>query len=429
MIDNVNAKLIVNGGTTLRGESFVSGSKNASLPIIAATLLANGRHKLSNVPLLSDVDGFATLLTTLGLSVSHAKNRVLTVTNNHDGSPTNCHAPYDIVSRMRASILVLGPLLASRGTAKVSLPGGCSIGARPVDLHLKALQLMGATISINHGYIEGSVEGRLHGANIDFDKVTVTGTANILMAATLANGTTTLRNAAMEPEIVDLCHALLNMGASISGIGTNTLVITGVESLSSGEYSIMPDRIEAGTLLCAVTATGGDVVVHNCPISTLNTVIHKLQAMGAEIYADNSHIGSIHVVSKKRLQAVDVDTNPYPGMPTDMQAQLMTLLAISDGTSVVTENIFENRFMHVPELNRMGAHIHANETTAFITGVETLYGAPVKATDLRASASLLIAGLCAQGTTEIHDIYHLDRGYEKFEDKLIALGAKITRQS
>lgn len=427
MIDKVGEKLVVHGGCNLRGEVFVSGSKNASLPIIASTLLAKGRHKLHNVPLLSDVEGFASLLKTLGLSVSHAKNRTLTVNNTHDGTPTLCHAPYDIVSRMRASILVLGPLLASRGSATVSLPGGCSIGTRPVDLHLKALKLMGAEININHGYIEGKVDGRLRGANIDFDKVTVTGTANILMAATLADGTTTLRNAAMEPEVVDLCHTLVNMGASISGIGTNTIVVAGVDTLSAAEYTVMPDRIEAGTLLCAVAASGGDVIVHNAPINTLSTAIHKLQSMGAEIYAEDKPLGSIHVISKKRLQGVDLDTNPYPGLPTDLQAQFMAVLATSTGTSVVTENIFENRFMHVPELNRMGANIHANETSAFITGVDALYGAPVKATDLRASAALLIAALCADGTTEIHDIYHLDRGYERFEDKLTNLGARIER--
>lgn len=413
-------KLLIKGGHTLSGEVTISGAKNAALPILCAALLTDEPVYLSNVPDLRDVNTTISLLKQMGVSVERNGNNNITLQANN---VTSQEAPYDLVKTMRASILVLGPLLARFGYAKVSLPGGCAIGQRPVDQHIKGLAAMGAQIAIKHGFVKANAV-RLKGANIVTDMVTVTGTENLLMAACLAQGRTIIENAACEPEVVDLANLLIAMGAKISGHGTDHIIIDGVDKLHGAKHEIVPDRIETGTFLCAVAATGGDIVLKNTRPDILGAVIDKLQETGLEI-----NLGSdwIHAKMDKKPKAVGFRTSEYPGYPTDMQAQLMALNCLSTGTAVITENIFENRFMHVQELCRMGADIEIDGHTAVVTGVEQLLGATVMATDLRASASLVIAGLAAKGSTIVERIYHLDRGYEQMEIKLQALGAEIER--
>lgn len=414
-------KLIINGGKPLNGKVRISGAKNACLPILAATILAEGSYKISNVPDLRDIRTMLSLLGEVGVSSEHNGANVLL---NCESAEDKIIAPYELVKTMRASVLALGPLLARKKRAKVSLPGGCAIGERPVDQHIKALKLMGAEISVNHGYIEAHCE-KLVGAEITFDMVTVTGTENILMAAVLAEGETILYNAAQEPEVVDLARFLKKMGAKIEGEGTTVIKIKGVKKLNSKDYTVMPDRIEAGTFLCAVACTGGKVTLENAPVSSMTAIIDKLCQTGLKV--DILNDSTIIVEKTKRPEATDISTQPYPGFPTDMQAQFMSVMSIAEGVSVVTETIFENRFMHVSELKRMGADIRLKDKSAIIRGVESLTGAPVMASDLRASASLVIAALMAEGTSEILRVYHLDRGYERFDDKLSQLGADITR--
>lgn len=404
----------------MTGEVQVSGAKNAALPIIAATLLAPGAFRFSNVPVLMDVTTIGNLLERLGATAERDGDRFVVDTTVLHGT----EAPYDLVKTMRASVLVLGPLLARMGRARVSLPGGCAIGARPINLHLAGLEKMGARISIDHGYVEAAADG-LTGARIVLDTVTVTGTENLMMAATRAVGTTTIENAAREPEIVDLANLLKAMGAEISGAGTDTITIQGGGDLKPAEYRIMPDRIEAGTLAVAAAITKGDVLIRGARAEHLDAVLNKLREAGADVAVQPD--GSIRVKGGRRLRSVDVRTAPYPGFPTDMQAQFMALMSISDGLSVITETIFENRFTHVAELRRMGADINIQGSNAIIKGVSDLSGAPVMATDLRASASLVLAGLAAHGETEISRVYHLDRGYESLEKKLEKLGARILR--
>ncbi len=420
-------KLRMVGGTPLKGEVVIAGAKNAALPILCACLLCDEPITLRNVPDLQDVRTMLKLLQEIGVTVSFpdANNRnhvVLSAANIKSSEAT-----YEMVKTMRASILVLGPLLARMHSAKVSLPGGCAIGARPVDQHIKGLKAMGADIHIKSGYIEAetkSTTGRLQGASILTDMITVTGTENLLMAATLATGTTILENAAREPEVGDLAELLVKMGAKITGIGSDRLVIEGVEKLHSAEHSVIADRIEAGTFLCAVAATGGEVLVKHCRPDTLDAVMVKLKEAGLEM-----EVGSdwIKASMKGRPKAVNFRTSEYPAFPTDMQAQLMAVNAIAEGNSTITETIFENRFMHVQEMNRLGADIAIEGNTAIAQGVEKLSGAIVMATDLRASASLVIAGLAAQGETQVDRIYHLDRGYDRMEQKLTLLGANIQR--
>ena len=420
-------KLRMVGGTPLRGEVVIAGAKNAALPILCASLLCDEPITLRNVPDLQDVRTMLKLLQEIGVTVSFpdANNRNHVVLNA--ANIKSSEATYEMVKTMRASILVLGPLLARMHSAKVSLPGGCAIGARPVDQHIKGLKAMGATIKIKSGYIQADTKsstGRLQGASILTDMITVTGTENLLMAATLASGTTILENAAREPEVGDLAELLVKMGAKITGIGSDRLVIEGVEKLHSAEHSVIADRIEAGTFLCAVAATGGEVLVKHCRPDTLDAVIVKLKEAGLEI-----EIGTdwIQATMKGRPKAVSFRTSEYPAFPTDMQAQLMAVNAIAQGTATITETIFENRFMHVQEMNRLGADIAIEGNTAIAQGVEKLSGAIVMATDLRASASLVIAGLAAQGETQVDRIYHLDRGYDRMEQKLTLLGANIQR--
>ena len=410
-------KIAANG--PLNGEITISGAKNAALPLMCAGLLTAGTLRLKNVPMLADVKTTQKLLQGMGA-------RVLT-DNVHEfeingSTVNNTCAPYELVKTMRASILVLGPTLARFGKAEVSLPGGCAIGSRPVDQHLKGLEAMGASIVIEHGYVKAS--GKLRGARVVMDVVTVGGTENLLMAATLAEGTTILENCAIEPEVVDLAECLVKMGANIQGIGTSTMTIEGVAELHGCEHSVVPDRIEAGTFLCAVAMTGGKVVLRNAAPKTMEVILDKLVEAGAIIEAGDNWIS---IDMQQRPQAVDIRTVPHPGFPTDMQAQFMVMNAIAEGTSRVVETIFENRFMHVPELNRMGANISAEGNTAVVKGVNSLSGATVMATDLRASASLVMAGLVAEGETIVERIYHLDRGYEHIETKLGKVGAKIER--
>lgn len=411
------------GGTPLQGEVVIAGAKNAALPILCACLLTKEPIVLRNVPDLQDVRTMLKLLKNMGVQVDfpNAHDRTHLILNAANISSSE--ATYDIVKTMRASILVLGPLLARLGNATVSLPGGCAIGARPVDQHIKGLKAMGAAMKIKSGNIEAKAE-RLQGASILTDMITVTGTENLLMAATLANGTTVLENAAREPEVGDLAELLVKMGAKITGIGTDKLVIEGVEVLHGAEHSVIPDRIEAGTFLCAVAAAGGDVLVKQCRPDTLDAVLAKLRDVGLEMEAGPNWI---RAKMKKRPMAVSFRTSEYPAFPTDMQAQLMTVNAIAQGSSTITETIFENRFMHVQELNRLGADIAIEGNTAIAQGVDKLSGATVMATDLRASASLVIAGLAAQGETIVDRIYHLDRGYDRMEHKLTQLGANIQR--
>ena len=420
-------KLRMVGGTPLKGEVVIAGAKNAALPILCASLLCDEPITLRNVPDLQDVRTMLKLLQEIGVTVSFpdANNRNHVVLNA--ANIKSSEATYEMVKTMRASILVLGPLLARMHSAKVSLPGGCAIGARPVDQHIKGLKAMGATIKIKSGYIQADTKsstGRLQGASILTDMITVTGTENLLMAATLASGTTILENAAREPEVGDLAELLVKMGAKITVIGSDRLVIEGVEKLHSAEHSVIADRIEAGTFLCAVAATGGEVLVKHCRPDTLDAVIVKLKEAGLEI-----EIGPdwIKATMKGRPKAVSFRTSEYPAFPTDMQAQLMAVNAIAQGNATITETIFENRFMHVQEMNRLGADIAIEGNTAIAQGVEKLSGAIVMATDLRASASLVIAGLAAQGETQVDRIYHLDRGYDRMEQKLTLLGANIQR--
>lgn len=412
-------KLLIRGGKRLSGDVTISGAKNAALPILCAGLLTDGDLVLSNVPHLQDVVTITRLMSQMGLRVR--ENGEQLVLNGND--ITRPEAPYELVKTMRASILVLGPLLARFGQAKVSLPGGCAIGSRPVDQHIKGLQAMGAEIHIEAGYIHAKAK-RLKGARIVTDMITVTGTENLLMAAALADGETVLENAAREPEVGDLAHLLVKMGAKIEGIGTDRLVIHGVEKLHGAEHEVIADRIETGTFLCAVAATGGDVTLHRTRAGLLDAALDKLREAGAIFTSGEDWI---RIQMARRPKAVSFRTTEYPGFPTDMQAQFMALNCLAEGTSHVTETIFENRFMHVQELNRLGAAIDVEGNTAIVTGVEKFLGAPVMATDLRASASLVIAGLAAQGETVVERIYHLDRGYDRMEAKLSAIGADIER--
>ncbi|HNX72432.1 MAG: UDP-N-acetylglucosamine 1-carboxyvinyltransferase [Rivihabitans pingtungensis] len=414
-------KLKIVGNGPLNGDITVSGAKNAALPILCASLLTADTLRLTNVPQLRDVLTTQKLLQGMGARVmtDNVHEYELTASDIH-----TLQAPYELVKTMRASILVLGPTLARFGEASVSLPGGCAIGSRPVDQHIKGLAAMGADIVIEHGYVKA--RGKLKGARVVMDMVTVTGTENLLMAATLAEGVTILENAAREPEVTDLAECLVKMGAKISGIGSDRLVIEGVERLHGAEHAVMPDRIEAGTFLVAAAVTQGHVVLRRAHAASMEAVLDKLVEAGCVVEAGDDWIS---LDMKRRPKAVNVRTLPYPAFPTDMQAQFMTLNALAEGTSRVTETIFENRFMHVPELNRMGANIATEGNTAIITGVPRLSGATVMATDLRASASLVIAGLVADGETIVDRIYHLDRGYEHIEQKLAGVGAQIERIS
>jgi UDP-N-acetylglucosamine 1-carboxyvinyltransferase len=420
-------KLRMVGGTPLNGEVLIAGAKNAALPILCACLLTDQPVVLRNVPDLQDVRTMLKILQEIGATVSFPDAGDRSHVVLHAAVIKSAEATYEMVKTMRASILVLGPLLARMHAAKVSLPGGCAIGARPVDQHIKGLKAMGAVIKIKSGYIQAETKpqsDRLKGASILTDMITVTGTENLLMAATLASGTTILENAAREPEVGDLAELLVKMGAKISGIGTDRLVIEGVEKLHGAEHSVIPDRIEAGTFLCAVAATGGEVLVKRCRPDTLDAVIVKLKEAGLKMEVGPDWIKAS---MQARPKAVSFRTSEYPAFPTDMQAQLMTVNAVATGSSTITETIFENRFMHVQELNRLGADIAIEGNTAIAQGVERLSGAIVMATDLRASASLVIAGLAAQGETQVDRIYHLDRGYDRMEQKLTLLGANIER--
>ncbi len=412
-------KLLIRGGQRLAGEVTISGAKNAALPILCAGLLTADDLHLSNVPNLQDVSTILKLMGQMGLRATPQGDALVL----NGSAITSLEAPYDLVKTMRASILVLGPLLARFGEAKVSLPGGCAIGSRPVDQHIKGLQAMGADISIEGGYIYAKAK-RLRGARIVTDMITVTGTENLLMAATLADGQTILENAAREPEVGDLAKLLIAMGANITGVGTDRLVIQGVEKLHGATHAVIADRIETGTFLCAVAAAGGDVTLRNTCNNFLDVALDKLREAGVIL---TTGADWIRVQMAARPKAVSIRTTEYPGFPTDMQAQFMALNCIASGTAHVTETIFENRFMHVQELNRLGAHIDIEGNTAIVKGVDRFVGAPVMATDLRASASLVIAGLAAQGETLIERIYHLDRGYDRMEVKLSALGAQIER--
>jgi UDP-N-acetylglucosamine 1-carboxyvinyltransferase len=411
--------IVIQGGKKLSGEVTISGAKNAALPILAAGLLCAGKHTIANVPLLADVTTFGRILQNMGVSFERDGHDIAIDSTGL----ANPEAPYDLVRTMRASVLVLGPLVARMGRARVSLPGGCAIGARPINLHLMGLEKLGASVEIEHGYVVASAK-RLRGAHIYFDTVTVTGTENLMMAATLAEGETVLENAAREPEIVDLANALTLMGARIEGAGTDLIRIRGVETLRPMNYTVMPDRIETGTFVVAAAITNGSIIIRNCFPGHLDAVLAKVIEAGADVVVGD---GTLRVTGAPTIKPVNVKTLEYPGFPTDMQAQIMSLMALASGTSVIHETIFENRFTHVAELRRMGADIQTDGRTAVIKGVPKLSAAPVMATDLRASASLILAGLAAEGRTVISRIYHLDRGYENIEEKLQALGADITR--
>lgn len=412
-------KLVIQGGVPLKGTIRVSGAKNAALPILMGSILLEEPARFTNVPNLRDIRTTISLLGILGCSGRFANGIVET-----DGCDPKPEAPYDLVKTMRASVLCLGPLLARLGEAKVAYPGGCAIGARPVDLHLSALEKMGATFEVDSGYIMGKCDGRLKGARIVFEKVTVGGTENLLMAASLAEGETILENAAREPEIVDLANFLIACGAKIEGHGSSVIRIQGVERLKGCDYAIMPDRIEAGTFMIAAAITKGDLLLENCPNDALDAVIVKLKEMGVSVEEEEK---GTRVKYVGKLSPIEITTQPYPGFPTDMQAQFMALMCCVDGTSMVEETIFENRFMHAPELARMGADVRPSGRSARIKGGAVLRGAPVMASDLRASASLVLAGLAAEGETHVQRIYHLDRGYEHIEEKLIPVGACIQR--
>ncbi len=416
-------KLQIRGGKPLAGRLKVSGAKNSALKILAATLLTEQPVRIDNMPHLNDVTTMIELLGCLGAEVLVDEHLSVEVCA---GNVRSLKAPYELVKTMRASFLVMGPLLARFGAAEVSLPGGCAIGARPVDQHLKGFEAMGAEISVDGGYVQGRVRERLRGADIHMEMVTVGGTENLLMAATLADGRTVLRNAAQEPEIIDLAQCLIAMGAKIRGHGTDTIEVEGVEALHGAEYRVMPDRIEAGTYLAAAAATRGAIELIGADAGTMGTVLERLRAAGADVTCGD---GCIRLdMHGARPRAVDIDTAPYPGFPTDLQAQFMAMDAVADGEARVTETIFENRFMHVQEMNRLGANIElVNSSTAVVHGVESLRAAPVMATDLRASFSLVLAALVAEGTTVIDRIYHIDRGYETIEEKLSLLGADVAR--
>ncbi|MFT8243274.1 UDP-N-acetylglucosamine 1-carboxyvinyltransferase [Roseomonas sp. BN140053] len=414
-------RIRIRGGRTLRGTIPVGGAKNASLPLMAAALLTDGPLVLTNAPALDDVRTMARLLEQHGLAVEHdTRTRQISLS----GAATSLEAPYDLVRKMRASVLVLGPLLARYGEARVSLPGGCAIGTRPVDLHLRGLEQMGARINLDGGYIGATVSGRLKGARIHFPQVSVGATENLLMAAALAEGTTELLNAAREPEIGDLAACLIAMGARIEGVGTDRLLVHGVDSLHGATHPVIPDRIEAGTYACAAAITGGEVLLEGAKLAHLGACARVLAEAGVEL--DEVPQG-LRVRRVDGLRGVDIMTEPFPGFATDMQAQTMTLMCVAEGASMVTETIFENRFMHVPELNRMGARINVHGSSAIVRGVARLSGAPVMATDLRASFSLVLAGLAAAGDTVVNRVYHLDRGYEGVEAKLAGVGADIER--
>lgn len=415
-------QLQIQGGMPLQGEVVMSGAKNAALPMIAGSLLSEQAVTICNIPHLHDITTMMELLGQMGASISI--NEYMDIEINSQ-SITSCHVPYELVKTMRASIVVLGPLLARFGQANVSLPGGCAIGTRPVDLHIKGLQAMGADIRIEEGYICASCPTRLQGTRIQLPFVTVTGTENIMMAATLAQGTTVIENAAQEPEVADLAHYLNELGARIEGIGTDTLTIHGVKSLHGGRYTVLPDRIETGTYLAAGVITKGKVTVKSVRHDILSSVLEKFEQTGAQLNVNDNTI-TIDMQGR-RPKAVDVVTGPYPDFPTDMQAQFLAINTIAEGKGHVTETVFENRFMHVQELRRLGASINMMGNTAVTEGIEQLNGAPIMATDLRASASLILAGLAAQGTTTIQRIYHIDRGYECVEEKFAQLGAKIKR--
>ncbi len=412
-------KIIVEGGRRLKGQVRISGAKNAALPILVSSLLTEGLNTYSNVPDLKDIASIKELLSNLGAHAETQGNTVYVDT----GRILSYEAPYDVVRKMRASILVLGPMVARLQKARVSLPGGCAIGARPINLHLKGLAQLGANIKLEHGYVQAEAK-KLKGAEIYFDTVTVTGTENLMMAAVLAEGTTILRNAAREPEIVALAEVLDKMGADIQGAGTAVITIKGVSALQPVAVSIIPDRIETGTFMIAAALTHGDVTLVGCEPDHVSACIHKLQSAGIRI---QTHKKSIHVDGNDEIVSVDVKTQPYPGVPTDMQAQFMVLMSIARGTSMISETIFENRFIHVSELKRMGADIKISGNTAMVKGVSGLSAAPVMASDLRASASLILAGLVAEGKTEVNRVYHLDRGYEAIEQKFSELGAAIKR--
>lgn len=414
-------RFLITGGKRLDGEVRISGAKNAALPLLAATLLATTPITLTNVPHLKDVSTLIKLIEGLGVTVTYEGDTVTVDTS----TLSNHFAPYELVKTMRASILVLGPLLARYGTAKVSLPGGCAIGSRPVDQHLKALQALGAQIDVENGYVYAKKAGRLEGAPVNFDMVTVGGTENILIAASIANGTTVISNAAQEPEVTDLANLLVKMGARIEGIGTSTLTVHGVEALTGCTHAVVADRIETGSYLAAAAITGGRVRTTHTDPSLMEAVLDKFKEMGAKVTSGADWIELD--MQGKRPQAVSFQTLPHPDFPTDMQAQIMAVNTLADGISTISETIFENRFMHVPELSRLGAQIQVNGSEAVVSGVETLQAAPVMATDLRASFSLVIAALAAQGETCIDRIYHIDRGYEQLEAKLQGLGAQIQR--
>lgn len=416
-------QFVIQGGTSLAGEVTISGAKNAALPILFASLLADGKSTFTNVPRLRDIVTTEALLKTLGADVNwHGDTLVI------DGATVNkTLAPYDLVKQMRASVLALGPLVARFGEAQVSLPGGCAIGARPVDIHIQGLERMGAVINVENGYINAKVNGRLKGAEIFMEMVSVGATENLLMAAALADGKTILDNAAREPEIIDLANCLIAMGAKITGAGTSRIEVEGVERLAGCEHSILPDRIETGTFLVAAAMAGGEVLCKNTDFHSLEPVIEKLRATNAHLEVNND---SIYLDMRGReLKAVNIKTAPHPGFPTDMQAQFTALNVVANGSATITETIFENRFMHVPELQRMGANIRLEGHTAICGETESLTGAQVMATDLRASASLILTGIVAQGETVVDRIYHVDRGYQRIEDKLSALGANIKRRS
>lgn len=413
-------KIIIEGGVSLKGDVEISGSKNAALPIISACLLTGGWHELGNIPELRDIFTIKEILAELGVEFKESGEKL-----NINSDDLNNHiAPYNLVRTMRASIMVLGPLLSRIGKAKISLPGGCAIGTRPIDLHIKGLGAMGADITLEHGYVVANAK-KLHGADIFFDLSTVTGTENLMMAAVMAEGTTVLNNAAKEPEVVDLANMLNLMGAQIKGAGTHTITITGVRELHPVRYSIMPDRIEAGTFLIAAAITKGSVRIKGYNECHIEAILNKLIDSGVEIEKEGEDfIAKGH----NGIKSVDIKTMPFPGFPTDMQAQFMALMCLADGWSMIRETIFENRFMHVSELKRMGADIETNGGQALIRGKKKLFGAQVMATDLRASASLILAGLAAEGITEVSRVYHLDRGYQNLDKKLACLGSKIWRE-
>lgn len=412
-------KIIVSGGAKLEGKITISGAKNAVLPIIVASLLSSGKCKIQDVPQLADVSTITEVLEILGAKVTQEGNTL----NIDSSNINNYEAPYDYVRKMRASVLVMGPLLARMGKVKISMPGGCAIGTRPIDLHLKGLEALGAIISLDHGTIEARAE-KLTGSKIYLDFPSVGATENIMMAASLAEGTTIIENAAEEPEIVDLANFINSMGGKVKGAGTNVIRIEGVKWLGESNHTVIPDRIEAGSYLVAGAMTGGNLILDNIIIDHLKPVIAKLRECGTQIFEEDN---CLRVIGNEQIKAVDIKTLPYPGFPTDMQAQFMALMTKANGTSLVTETVFENRFMHADELKRMGADIKIEGRSAVVEGSKRLYGCPVKATDLRAGAALIIAALAAEGDTEINGVHHIDRGYENIVDKLRSVGAKIKR--